>query len=359
MRHPDAKSRLPTLGEEAGSLLAVGGNGAEPAEGTPSIRLLDYSTDACEETLFHSVAEGLAYRPKGKVQWLNVYGLQEPEVLKAIGDRFGLHPLVLEDILNARQRPKLEDYGDYLFCAARVFHYQPGSGRLGYHQVYLVIGKGFVITFQNQSIGLFQGLRDRLNSGKGMTRARGADFLAYSLIDAIIDDYFGVLDAFTLRVEKADSTLLGNRDNGVLRTIHRLKHDSLRFRRALLPLRDALNQVTRGDHPYFREESRVYLRDAYDHTLHLIESLESSRDMVSGMLDLYLSNQSNRLNVQMRVLTVITIIFMPLTLIVGIYGMNFEYMPELHWRYGYFAVLCAMQGLSSLLGYYFWKKRWI
>ncbi|MDN0073848.1 magnesium/cobalt transporter CorA [Crenobacter sp. SG2303] len=359
MRHPEAKTRLPTLGEEPGVLLPVSGNGAEAGDGVPLIRLLDYGPERCEETQFRSIAEGLAYQPKGKVQWLNVYGLQEPEVLKVIGDRFGLHPLVLEDILNARQRPKLEDYGSYLFFAARVFHYQEGSGRLGYHQVYLVIGKGFVITFQNQSIGLFQGLRDRLHSGKGLARQRGADFLAYSLIDAIIDDYFGVLDAFTLRVEKADSTLLGNRDNGVLRTIHRLKHDSLRFRRALLPLRDALNQATRGDHPHFGDESRIYLRDAYDHTLHLIESLESSRDMVSGMLDLYLSNQSNRLNVQMRVLTVITIIFMPLTLIVGIYGMNFEYMPELHWRYGYFTVLAGMLVISSLLGYYFWKKRWI
>jgi magnesium transporter len=288
-----------------------------------------------------------------------VYGLHDPEVMQAIGERFGLHPLVQEDILNNRQRPKLEDYGDYLFIATRVFDFPPHGGRLAYNQMYLVIGKGFVLSFQEKPTGVFEPVRDRLRGGRAALRNKGADYLAYGLIDAIIDDYFGVLSQFTEHVERTDQMLLHGREQGVLQKVQRLKHDCLKLRRSILPLREILLNLMRGDHQLIQADTQVYLRDAYDHTMHVVESLEMSREMVADMLDLYLSTQSHRLNLQMRVLTVFSMIFMPLTLIAGIYGMNFENMPELHWHYGYFGVLGLMAAIALGLIWLFSRRNWI
>ncbi|KMN35407.1 magnesium transporter [Chromobacterium sp. LK1] len=359
MRHATLKKRIPTLGEAPGTLLSVG----EAKLPEASISLFEYGPEQLQETVFQTVAEGLAHQPAGGVLWLNVYGLHQPEVMRAIGQRFGLHALVLEDIMNARQRPKVEDYGDYLFIAGRVFDYhqhsEKGTGRLLSDQIYLVIGRRFVLTFQERPTGVFEEVRERLRRGRGLLRHKDADYLGYSLLDAMIDDYFGVLTEFNERVERMDSTLLRGRDQGVLLQIQRLKRDCLKLRRALMPLREMLISLNRGEHGFFKPETLVYLRDAYDHTMHVIESLEMSREMVGDMLDLYLSTQSHRLNLQMRVLTVLTMIFMPLTLIAGIYGMNFEYMPELKWHYGYHLVLVAMLGIAGGLSWLFWKRRWL
>ncbi|HJV06995.1 MAG TPA: magnesium/cobalt transporter CorA [Chromobacteriaceae bacterium] len=355
MRHAALKQQVPTLGEAPGTLLPVG----EVKQDGSSITLIEYGAERLLETRFDTVEAGLAYQPSEPVLWLNVYGLRDPRFMQAIGERFHLHPLVLEDILNARQRPKIEDYGDYLFIATRVFHFPARGGRLKYDQVYLVVGRSFVLTFQERPTGLFEAVRERLRSGRGQIRHKQADYLAYALIDAVVDDYFGVLNQFTEHVEKTDSQLLSGRDKGVLLQIQQLKHDCLKLRRTITPLREILICLTRGDYGFFRAETVVYLRDAYDHTMHVMESLEMSREMVGDMLDLYLSTQSHRLNIQMRVLTVITMIFMPLTLIAGIYGMNFEFMPELHWHYGYFAVLGLMAAIAAALGYLFWRYRWL
>ncbi|OBU84642.1 magnesium/cobalt transporter CorA [Chromobacterium subtsugae] len=354
MRHPELKERLPTLGEQAGTLLSVG----EAKHAGTKLSLFDFCADEAIELAELPLANLASYRRRGEVLWLNVYGLSDAAAIQAIGERFGLHPLVQEDILNARQRPKLEDYDDYLFLACRVFDYQQG-GRLQSDQMYLVLGDGFVLSFQEKPTGVFEQVRERLRKGRGALRRRGADYLAYSLLDAIIDDYFGVLGQFNDKVERTDGQLLAGRDNGVLRQIQRLKRDCLKLRRALLPLREVLLSLNRGDEERFGEDTRVYLRDAYDHVVHVLESLEMNREMVGDMMDLYLSTQSHRLNLQMRVLTVITMIFMPLTLIAGIYGMNFEYMPELKWHYGYFIVLLAMGGISACMSWWFWKRRWI
>nr|WP_294864169.1 magnesium/cobalt transporter CorA [uncultured Pseudogulbenkiania sp.] len=355
-RYERLKGKVPTLGEAPGTLLAVG----EPALDQPRITLMEYGPSALRETTFASLQEGLAYRPGEPVLWLNVYGLHEPEVMRAIGERFGLHPLVLEDILNARQRPKVEDYGDYLFIASRVFQFPgEGNGRLKHDQIYLVVGRHFVLSFQSRPLGVFEPVRERLRTARGLIRSRGADYLAYSLLDAVVDDYFGVLTQFTEYVEQTDSQLLVGRDASILRRIQRLKHDCLRLRRSILPVREVLTSLARGDYGFFQPETQIYLRDAYDHTVHVIESLEMSRELVGDMLDLYLSTQSNRLNLQMRVLTALSMIFMPLTLIVGIYGMNFDYMPELHWHYGYFLILGLMLVLGAGLYFVFWRRKWL
>lgn len=324
-----------------------------------SISLVEYSRDDYRETRFDSVAAGLAYQPALPNLWLNVYGLTDPAALQAIGQRFGLHPLVLEDIASVRQRPKVEDYGSYLFIATRVYRYQEEGQRLVHDQVFLVLGQGFVLSFQTRPLGVFAALRERLQAGRGLVRQLGADYLGYSLLDAIIDDYFGVLDQFNARVEDLDRQVLGGHDRFILARIQRQKQDAMRLRRALVPLREVLNTLVRGDYDFFQRDTLVYLRDAFDHTLHLIESLEAAREVISGMLDLYMSAQSNRLNVQMRVLTVITIIFMPLTLIAGIYGMNFDNMPELHWHYGYFYVMGLMLAIALCLLLVFWRRRWL
>ena len=355
MRHAKVKQRVPTLGEAPGSLLPVG----EQKLASASLTLVEFGPQQLSESSFASVAAGLAYRPEQPVLWLNVYGLHDPAVMQAIGERFRLHPLVQEDILNNRQRPKVEDYGDYLFIATRVFHFPEDSGRLSYDQMYLVLGNDFVLTFQERPTGVFEPVRERLRSARCALRNKGADYLAYSLLDAIIDDYFGVLSQFTEHVERTDQLLLHGREQGVLNRVQRLKHDCLKLRRSILPLREILLTMMRGDYTLIRQETQVYLRDAYDHTMHVIESLEMSREMVADMLDLYLSTQSHRLNLQMRVLTVFSMIFMPLTLIAGIYGMNFENMPELHWRYGYYAVLALMGSIAGGLVLLFWKRNWI
>ncbi|NDV11754.1 magnesium/cobalt transporter CorA [Crenobacter caeni] len=331
---------------------------AEPVQ-SPEVVLFEYGDGALTETRFASIEAGLAYQSRAPVRWLNVYGVADAATMRAIGERFGLHPLVEEDILNARQRPKVEAYDGYLFLSTRVFSERDASTRLHYEHVSLVVGRDFVLSFQPHPLGVFTQLRERLRRGDGLLAARGADFLAYALIDAIIDAYFDVLDAFTSRVEALDRQLVADRSTLVLRGIHRLKHDAIRLRRALLPLREMLAQMTRGEHALFGDETRLWLRDAYDHCLHLGESLDAARDMVSGMLDLYLSIQSNRLNQQMRVLTIISIVFMPLTLIAGIYGMNFEYMPELGWRWGYFGVLGLMGGIAAAIVGVFWRRRWL
>lgn len=355
MRHPHLKQRFPSLGEPPGSLLPEG----DPPPATSRISLIEFDAGQCRETVFDSLQQGLDYQPQLPMLWLNVYGLTNPTLMQAIGQRFKLHPLVLEDILNSRQRPKLDDYGDYLFIATRVYRYQGDNQYLRPDQVYLVIGSNFVLSFQSQPLGVFSMLRERLVQGRGQLRQLGADYLAYSMLDAVIDDYFGVIDDFNTRVEQLDKLVLASRDRYVLARIQRLKQDAMRLRRSLVPLREVLNVLTRGEHAQFQPGTMLYLRDAFDHTLHLIESLESAREVISGMLELYMSAQSNRLNVQMRVLTVITIIFMPLTLIAGIYGMNFDNMPELHWHYGYYAIIGLMLLIAVVLGLLFWRRRWL
>ncbi|WP_220272785.1 magnesium/cobalt transporter CorA [Aquitalea aquatica] len=355
MRHAEVKQRVPSLGEAPGSLLPVG----EQKLPSSSLALVEFGPQQLSENRFDSIAAGLAYQPEQPVLWLNVYGLHDPAVMQAIGERFQLHPLVQEDILNNRQRPKLEDYGDYLFIATRVFDFPKNGGRLSYDQMYLVVGENFVLSFQERPTGVFEPVRERLRNPHSVLRSKGADYLAYSLLDAIIDDYFGVLSQFTEHVERTDQLLLHGREQGVLNKVQRLKHDCLKLRRSILPLREMLLTMLRGEYRLIRPETQVYLRDAYDHTMHVIESLEMSREMVADMLDLYLSTQSHRLNLQMRVLTVFSMIFMPLTLIAGIYGMNFENMPELHWHYGYFGVLGLMAAIAGGLIWLFWKRNWI
>lgn len=285
----------------------------------------------------------------GEVLWCHFVGITDSELLHRLLDPYHIHDLVLEDILSIKQRPKIEDYGDYLFMAARVFKYQ--GNKLQSDPVFMILGKDFVFSFQRRPLGIFTGVRGRIQSNIIDFRSQGADFLAYALIDRLVDDYFFGLEDYTARVDEVDKKLFNPDNEDILNRIHRLKRDGIRLRRTLVPMRESINQILRGDFPEFTRHVDVYLRDVYDHLIQLIESAESARDMVLSMMDVYLSYQSNRLNRQMRLLTVITLIFMPLTVITGIYGMNFDNMPELHWKYGYYMVLglmvCIMAGMLT------------
>lgn len=312
-----------------------------------------------------SQADAQIFEPKNFVpslyeegtQWLHFVGIHDEETLEQVLKPFNIHPLVIEDILHTKQLPKIELYKDYLFFIGQALSYQ--KHRLVVDQVCMIVGKNFVLTFQTRPLGIFSLVREHLQAEHATLRKKGADFLAYTLIDCLVDDYFTVLGQFESKVEDADQILFDAQQENILQRIHSLKHETTRFRRALLPLRESLNQIVRGDFIIFTDDTRLFARDAYDHTIHLIESLDSAREMVSSMTDLYLSFQSNHLNIQIRLLTVITIMMMPLTLIAGIYGMNFDYMPELHWKYGYFAILGVMALICVVLCWVFYKKRWL
>lgn len=348
------KKRSTKAGMPPGSLVHLGERKLDRAQ----VTLIDYGPAGLEERQFKSLAESQSHQPKQAIHWLNVYGLHEPDVLAEIGRRFKLHPLVLEDILNTDQRPKLDEYDDYLFLVARFFDYDAKSMSVTSEQVSIVIGRQFVLTFQERPTGNFDPIRDRLRQDRGQIRRSGPDYLAYTLLDTIVDRYFSVLEALSDQAEQLEESLMQNPTSHVLETLHHLKRETLMLRRAIWPLREVINSLTRSN-GFFGPEVQPYLRDVYDHTVHVIESLEAIRDLIAGLLDIYLSTVSNRVNQEVRVLTVIALIFMPSTLLAGIFGMNIRVMPLLDNPYGFAIVMAMMAGIGATLAAIFWRRRWL
>jgi magnesium transporter len=342
-------------GLPAGSLVHLGERKIPHA----AISLIEYGPDGLTETRFDSLAACQACLTTGPKLWLNVHGLHEPEVMREVGRRFNLHPLVLEDILNTDQRPKIEDYGDYLFLVARFFNYDAATLSATSEQVSFVIGKDFVLTFQERPTGSFDPVREWLRQDKGRIRQLGVDYLAYALLDTLVDRYFVVLEQIGERSEELEEALITKPDATLLHTLHQLKRETLTLRRAIWPLREVINTLLRNDSRFFTAETQLYLRDIYDHTVHLIESLEAIRDLIAGMLDLYLSAISNRVNQEVRALTVVAVIFMPATLVSGIFGMNFHVMPLLDDPFGFLVAIGLMVGVAATLSAIFWRRRWL
>ncbi len=361
---PKTNPRKPRLrrsgkaGLPAGTLVHIGERKLERA----AISLIEYGGDGADtlrETRFDSLAASQAYAPTLPKLWLNVHGLHDAEVMREIGRRFKLHPLVLEDILNTDQRPKVEDYGDYLFLVARFFDYDAATTTTTSEQVSFVIGRDFVLTFQEQPTGSFDPVRQWLRQDKGRIRSLGTDYLAYALLDILVDRYFTVLEQVGERSEQLEEDLMAKPNTAVLHTLHQLKRETLTLRRAIWPLREVLNTLIRSESHFFTAETQPYLRDIYDHTVHLIESLEAIRDLIAGMLDIYLSSISNRVNQEVRALTVVAVIFMPATLVSGIFGMNFKVMPLLDSGNGFLIAIGMMVAVASTLGLIFWRRRWL
>jgi magnesium transporter len=279
--------------------------------------------------------------------------------MEKLGECYGFHPLVLEDILNTDQRPKMEDYGDYLYIVLRMLSYNDKSTQIETEQVSLILGPNFLFSFQENQGDVFDPVRERIRTGKGRIRKMGADYLAYALLDLIVDNYFMIMEKLGETIEFLEEKLVAQPVPETLQTIHQLKRELIFLRKAVWPLREVIGGLQRGELTLIKEATRVYLRDVYDHTIQVIDTIETFRDMISGMLDIYLSSVSNRLNSVMKVLTIIATIFMPLTFLAGIYGMNFKYFPELEWRWSYpvFWLVSLLISVSMLL--YFKKKNWL
>lgn len=355
MKKKPAKLRSVKTGLAPGTLVHLG----ERRTARPDITLFEYDSATLKETRFDSLAAARVHVRGPGTLWLNVHGLHEPEVMAGIGQRFGLHPLVMEDILNTDQRPKVDDYDRYLYIVARYFDYDVAKGTISSDQISLVLGEDFVLTFQERPTGTFDPLRERLRGDKGQIRKLGADYLAYSVLDILVDSYFGVLEQLAERSEDVEDRLLLRATPDLLREIHAIKHETMIMRRAVWPLREVINGLTRADQRFFRPAIQPYLRDIYDHTVHIIESLENIRDLIAGMLDIYLSSVSNRVNMEVRILTVITTLFMPAALIAGIFGMNFQDMPLLADDDGFLISLSMMGAVALVMVTVFWRRRWL
>ncbi|ABN56720.1 MULTISPECIES: magnesium/cobalt transporter CorA [Methanoculleus] len=331
--------------------------GAAPRSRPVTVTVIDYDESRLEERTYTLPGEfRLSVLHEGVI-WIDVDGVHDTGVIQAVGDAVGIHPLTLEDIANTRQRPKIEDYGDYLYVAVRML--APGDGEFHSEQVSLVLGRGYVVSFQEHPGDVFERIRERLRAGAGRLRSVGPDYLFYALLDAIVDGYFSVIEVFGERIEAVEEEVVADPDRGTLQVIYALKRSLIALRRSVWPLREAVAQLERGESPLIGEQTLVYFRDVYDHTIEVAETVETYRDTMSGILDVYLSSQSSRMNEIMKVLTVIATIFIPLTFIAGVYGMNFAYMPEISHPWGYPAALASMAVVAVAMLLYFRKKGWI
>lgn len=349
-------SRSKKRGLPPGTTVHVGKRKTEQTR----VTLIDYDEQKFEEKQITRIEQSFELRSAPTVTWINVDGIHDVQLIEKVGEGFGLHPLVIEDIANTGQRPKYEDHENYVFVAFKMLTYDKQQRSLQTENVSLILGKNFVISFQERVGDVFEQIRDRIRNAKGRIRKTGCDYLAYSLIDATVDNYFGVLENLGERIELLEEKLVTRPDEKILEEIHSLKSEMLFLRKSVWPLREVINGLQKTESDLIEQGTGIYLRDVYDHTIQIIDTAESFRDMVSGMLDIYLSSISNRMNAVMKVLTIIATIFIPLSFFAGVYGMNFEHMPELKWKWAYplgFWIAIIIVVFTMLL--YFRKKKWL
>jgi magnesium transporter len=350
------KKRSSKAGLPPGSLVHIGAKKTGP----PLIRILDYDADSVRERNKAAVEECIPFRDSDSVTWIDVEGLHDVELLDRLGSCYGVHPLILEDILNTDQRPKADDMDGYIYVVLKMLDFDPQSLEIVSEQVSIILGRNYVISLQEGREGdLFEPLRERIRGNKGRIRKLGPDYLAYSLLDTIIDHYFIILEKFAERIEALEDDLVSDPKPETLQQIHQLKREMIFLRKSAWPLREVVNVLEKSESELIRPATKIFLRDIYDHAIHIIDSIETYRDMLSGMLDIYLSSVSNRMNQVMKVLTIIATIFMPLTFLAGIYGMNFKHMPEIGWPWSYPLLWLIMLGVAGVMIYFFKKKNWL
>jgi magnesium transporter len=330
----------------------------EKITGKPTVSVMDFDEKEFREFTAKSVQDTFALRETATVSWIDISSMIDAETIEKIGEHFRIHPLILEDILTQGQRPKMEDMEDYIFVVLKMLSYDEKTEEIKAEQVSLVWGRNFLISFQEFEGDVFDTIRDRIRNSKGRIRKMGTDYLAYSLIDAVIDNYFIIMEKIGEKIELLEERLIDNPGHKSLHDIHTMKQEMLFLRKSVWPLREVINGLEKSESPLIDEATVMYIRDLYDHTIQIIDTVETFRDLLSGMLDIYLSSISNRLNEVMKVLTIISTIFIPLTFIAGVYGMNFEFMPELKTHWGYPAVLTVMTCVALVMVYYFWRKKW-
>ena len=322
----------------------------------PRIHLIRYTAESIEERDLASAAECAAFADREGVTWIDVQGLSDLELLRALGETFGLHPLAQEDVVSLGQRPKVDDYDANIFVITRM----PEAGAMiTTDQTSLFFGKNFLLSFQEHYGDCLDPVRERIRKGKGLMRRSGPDYLAYAIIDAIIDGYFPILEAHGEKLEALEDEVVERPTRRSLEQIHDAKRDLLTLRRAVWPMRDAVNTLLRDESDLVSSQTRLYLRDCYDHSVQILDMVETYRELAAGLMDIYISSLSQKLNEVMKVLTIIATIFIPLTFIAGVYGMNFDYMPELKWHFGYPLIMGLMAVAALLMVWYFQRKGWI
>lgn len=341
-------------GMPPGTLVHTG----EEVAAEPKIVMVLYDQQDLVEREITDPAEFSSISAAGKVAWLNIEGVHRPEVISQVGEVLQIHPLVLEDIANTSQRPKVEEYDKYDFMVLRALLPVKTEDLTRDAQISIIFTSDWVVTFSEYGFTPLSSVLKRLKGAKSRIREKGTDYLVYTFIDTVVDNYFLTLESVGESIESVEDEIFTLPDKNTLQRLHVLKREMAIIRRAIWPLREVINNIVRNDFSFVQEENLKYYRDVYDHTIQVIETIESFRDIVSGLFDIYLSSVSQRMNEVMKVLTIIATIFIPLTLIAGIYGMNFEYMPELSWRWGYWLVLAVMALLGVGMAYYFKKKDW-
>ena len=350
------KKRSRKAGLPPGSLVHIGERLTEKTR----IAVIDYDEASIRETDVGTARELSYAKDRAGVKWVHISGIHDVDALEEIGSIFGLHLLTVEDVLNSDQRPKMEDFCDYIYFVLKAFNSNSTEDDgIRSEQISIILGKTFVISFQEKETDIFGSVRERLRAGKGRLRRSGADYLAYSLIDTVVDNYFAVLEKLGERIEVLEESLVKSPSAEALQAIQRLKREMIFLRKSVWPLREAISCLERTGCQLVQESTDVYLKDIYDHTIQVIDTIETFRDMLSGILDVYLSSVSNRMNEVMKVLTIIATVFMPLTFLAGVYGMNFKYMPELEWHWGYFMIWGIMLAIAFSMLVYFRKKKWL
>jgi len=352
------KRKSEKSGQPPGTLVHVG----DVHELTPRVTCLIYSPDEIQETEIQVDLESFlsSHALDGQhLMWLSVEGVHDVDIIRRIGGIFRIDNLTLEDIADTGQRPKIEEFPDYGFMTIRAIEMDKSTGRLFPEQISIIFNSKFLITFRERITPLFDPIKQRMALPKGRIRNSGVDYLLYSVIDLIVDNYFNVLEKIGEKIESIEHLVVKGPSRSTLELIHHLKTDLLFLRKSVWPMREISNRMISGDIPYVEESTKPYLRDVLDHTIHAVDTVETYRDIVSGMLDIYLSAVSNKLNETMKVLTIIATIFIPLTFLCGWYGMNFKYMPELDWRYGYPMVIVIALTTAVIMVIAFKRKKWM
>lgn len=347
---PSRKAGMPP-----GSIIHVG------KENTSDVKmsLLHYNVKTAEQFFLASPDECKPYITREGITWIHVSGIHNTQLIEGVGKLFNLHPLVLEDIPNTELRPKFEEFDNYVFFTLKNLEYNKESKEINYEQISFVFGKNFVISFQERESALFKSIAERLMNSISKARNRGTDYLVYLLIDATVDNYYAIAENIEENIEDLEDRVMVDTSGKSLSEIQKTKRDLVMLMKSVFPLREAIGKMQRHENPLINDSTHIFLNSVYDHAVHIIESIETQRDILSGLMDIYLTNISNRMNSVMKVLTIIATIFIPITFFAGVYGMNFQYFPELEWKWGYafFWTLCLACAGTMII--YFKKKKWL
>jgi magnesium transporter len=349
------KRRKKKIGLPPGTPIYTG----EKKEEKVRISIIDYTEALFQEMEVENIEECFPFKESPSVTWINIDGIHRVDLIERIGKHFKIHPLILEDIVNPQQRPKMEDFGEYIYIVFKMLQYDEKENLIKIEQVSIILGENYVISFQEMRGDIFENIRDRIRIGKGRIRKMTSDYLAYALMDTIVDNYYTILESLGDRIEEIEGKVVTDPKPETLQEIHRLKRDMVFLRKSVWPLREVISSLERDELSLIHKATRKFFRDVYDHTIQVIDTIETFRDVLIGMHDTYLSSISIRMNEIMKVLTIIATIFIPLTFITGVYGMNFAFMPELKWSWGYFGVWGAILIIAISMLIFFRRKKWL